>query len=71
MTPKEHADELINLFEHETYHQVKDGLANQCAIICVDRIIHALQNANPNYEKETYWHPIDFYRQVKEELEKP
>jgi hypothetical protein len=42
--------------------------AIQCSIICVDEIIASYKNKSPNYENETYWHPIDYWQQVKERL---
>jgi hypothetical protein len=72
MIPKEKAKELVNRFL-----EVNDGIdydngcgvtiyqAKQCALICVDEIISALENHKWQNQKV-----IDFYKEVKAEIHK-
>ncbi len=67
MTPKEKAEHILNRFD---YPEIPTGLMaseiKQCALICVDEIIEAIdwhEFETPNTEFE-YWH------EVKKELEK-
>lgn len=70
--PKEMAEELIERFQYELagalYSPHNNISAKQCAIIAVEEIIKACTKSNPKYEETSYWHPIDFYKQVLEEL---
>ena len=80
MTVKDKAYELFEKFyaledcyQHANYEgegRVCTHLAKQCALIAVDEIINALNEKSPEYGMTTYWHPIDFYKEVKDEIEK-
>ncbi len=78
MEAKDRAKELVEKFKDYAYvewHGGEDEMTNEiaakeCALICVDEIISALKKNNPEYLKNTYWHPIDFYKQVIEEINK-
>lgn len=67
MTPKEKAEELVGKFIPHTrvFHEVLgwedyEDSAKQCAVIAVDEIIEV-----------AYWSNVkDFYREVKQEIEK-
>jgi hypothetical protein len=68
------ANEIMNKFR--TYvvmwsggTEVENENIKQCAIISVDEIIGSYKSKSPNYEKETYWHPIDYWQQVKEKIQ--
>lgn len=58
MTPEAKARELIEKYEESIYlliPNIKDDLAKQCAIICVDEIL----NIEGNYLIErTYWQQV-------------
>jgi maleate cis-trans isomerase len=77
MTPKEKAEELVQRFsrvipfqdtyysEEELYKMHKKD-AKQCALICVDEFIDALDfNCSPTAEGLT-----EFYTEVKQEINK-
>lgn len=78
MTPKEKALNLCQQFGRTTLFakDCNDGVtlplrvAKLCAIISANEVIDALKSSNPNYFKKTYWHPIDYWDQVKEEIER-
>jgi hypothetical protein len=74
MTPKEKADELVDKFceySHTEFIPYKGGYqkdsqiknAKQCALIAVDEII-------PIIDPETNFKTWEFYKQVKQEIEK-
>jgi|LakMenE18May11ns_1017448.scaffolds.fasta_scaffold9012211_1 hypothetical protein len=68
MTPKEKAEELFEKFNNpDTKHYPYVHNAQQCALIAVDEII----KANP-YEvsKTDMDSTIDYWQEVKQELEK-
>lgn len=78
MTPKEKAEELIEIYSNQVAMTIKDqnlvckvlnnDMAKQCALIAVDEALIALsfiQGQNSSiYEEE------DFYKEVKQEIEK-
>ena len=69
MTPKEKAQELFDKFNNpDTTHYPYVHNAQQCALIAVDEII----KANP-YElnKTDMDSTIDYWQEVKQEIEKP
>ena len=68
MTPKEKAEELFEKFNNpDTKHYPYVHNAQQCALVAVDEII----KANP-YEvsKTDMDSTIDYWQEVKQELEK-
>lgn len=65
MTPKEKAEELINKFRSsesdDGYNDVRDiHSAIRCALIAVDEILNVLFQH----------HKIDYWKEVKQEIEK-
>jgi hypothetical protein len=76
MTPKEKARELLNMFAKnlwETHPQLKELVAKQCALICVDEVIEVLPKRTfLNHEMAWDENPnFTFWNEVKAELEKP
>jgi hypothetical protein len=83
MTPKEKAEELVEKFKFETKRSeiVNDLLlgdisvvfkhykAKQCALIAVDEILNIKPN-NPFIVNGYYKAPIQYWREVKQEIEK-
>lgn len=74
MTPKEKAEELVNIYRKEIlkgkyriHGFVIEELAEQCALISVDEIIDFahLMDGGFSFEKE-----IEYWKQVKQEIEK-
>ena len=45
--------------------------AEACALIAVEKTIEAFKKLNPSYEETHYWHPIDYYKNVKTAIQKP
>ena len=81
MTPKEKAIQLFdNFYDKIEDIEVKCGQycqggfidkeqpAKQCALIAVDEIIKNMEGKEPDYQEKTYWHPIDYWQQVKTEI---
>jgi hypothetical protein len=72
MTPKEKAEELVNKF---TQTNGNSFFAKECALIAVDEIINSNPN-NPLFSDKktengyTDMTPIDYWQQVKKEVEK-
>jgi len=80
MTPKENAKELVDKFyiplplKREVITKVKKipfeyddwEVAKQCALIAVDEIIEAIKIA----DNITFMYVIDYYKEVKQEIEK-
>ena len=64
MTPQEKANELVVKFTVVGLQQRNEGI--QCALICVDEICEAINW----HEFETPNTELDFWNQVKEEIEK-
>ena len=67
MTPQEKAMELVKkmyLAHSNSYSDITNHLAKQCALIAVDEIIEALRNNAANSESWLY------YEEVKNEIEK-
>lgn len=62
MTPKEQAKALVDKFTTVGLQQRNEGI--QCALICVDEIIELLP------EIAFGMRVIDYYQQVREEIEK-
>lgn len=62
-TPEERANALIIVYL--SIMDVDYNSAKRCALICVDEIIVTLKKLNPQYEEKTYWHPIDYWKEVK------
>ena len=60
MTPKEKAEELVNIYTEVIYPIINIEKAKQCALIAVDEIFK-LQSID-SYD----WH---FYKEVKQEIE--
>lgn len=66
MTPKEKAKELFDKFnkiKHSVSTHVQKERAKQCALIAVDEIIDAI-------DKSLIDSDIEFFKQVKQEIEK-
>ena len=68
MTPKEKAEELLNKFnnpDRTNYPYVHN--AQQCALIAVDEILKAVNNPDETYLMK---HSVNFWKEVKQEIEK-
>ena len=70
MTPKEKAKELcVKFFEPSVFEYEKkqyfEEMAKQCAIICVDEILEALEH---HTWQNKDW--IRYYKEVKQEINK-
>jgi hypothetical protein len=70
MTPKEKAKELFDKFELSCAGVISndedwEALAKQCALIAVDEILEPL-----NYHQWQNRYSIDYYTEVKQEIEK-
>jgi len=71
MTPKEKAEQLVNMFINvkslklSDYSKIYHPTAKQCALIEVDEIIKVLELV-PNLPVEI---PYDFWNEVKQEIE--
>lgn len=68
MTPKEKAEKMVEKF-YFLFPIDGKSLAKRCAELCCNEIIHALKKNNPEYLSNTYWHPIDYWENVKSEIE--
>ena len=72
MTPKEKAKELVDKFwkscydKHDIAKLVKAD-AKQCALIAVDEILKAVDNPDETYLMK---HSVNFWKEVKQEIEK-
>jgi hypothetical protein len=64
MTPEEKAKELVDKFIPEE-ESIEFSHVKQCALICVDEIIEALEH---NSWQNKDW--VNFYDEVKQEIEK-
>ena len=64
MTPKEKADNIMDLIFKRTYH-IKSEDAKQCALIAVDEIIKDREKLF-----EHYWIDLKYWQEVKQEIEK-
>lgn len=67
MTPKEKAIELFDKFDDITNSTL--CAAKRCALIAVDEITEALENEENVYLLDSSY--IDFWNEVKQEIEKP
>ncbi len=65
ITPKEKAKELVDKFDTAMEFYTPARFAQQCALIAVDEIIIAL-----NYHQWQNTKQIDYFIEVKEEIEK-
>jgi hypothetical protein len=77
MTAQEKAKELVEKmndkiisFENIMITGYGYQLSKQCALMAVEEILKCMEGKNPDYLLSTYWHPIDHWKQVKEEIEK-
>jgi len=75
MTPKEKAKELYELMYYAMpcdplQEGNEDKAATKCALICVDKIMETLKKLDSDIDKNYYWHPYDFWQQVKTEIQK-
>ena len=64
MTPQEKAKELVDKFSNVPLLDSYE--AKQCALIAVDEIIKAIKIA----DNITFMYVIDYYKEVKNEIEK-
>ena len=64
MTPKEKAIELYNKFWDVYQH---DPVAHECAVICVDEILEALNLLHPIRQNKDL---IKYYKEVKQKINK-
>ena len=74
MTAKEKAVDLVDKY-FRACHKSSDfelswKVCKQCALIAVDEVINSMEGKEPNYLEKTYWHPLDYWQQVKDELTK-
>lgn len=74
MTPEQkEADRLIELFMAHAKNENpprpnRRFHAKACAAIHCRGVIDVLKKLNPDYEENTYWHPIDHWNKVLELL---
>ncbi len=68
MTPKEKAKELVKKMhiESDIIYVMSKAQAKKCALIAVDEIIEAIKIA----DNITFMYVIDYYKEVKQEIEK-
>lgn len=67
MTPKQKAEELFNKMDMIIYtDQDADSQCKRCALIAVNEVLEALDLINEKYNK----FGLEYYQQVKEEIEK-
>jgi hypothetical protein len=67
MTPKEKAEELIDIFTFNCRECDYEDNANQCALIAVEEILKAIPDAsddNSPYNSELLW-----WKEVRHEIE--
>ena len=64
MTPELKAKELVEKFTYYNHEEFAVPFATEC----VNEIITALEKLNPDYLKNTYWHPIDYWQSVRQEI---
>jgi hypothetical protein len=63
MTPKEKAQELVDLYVRDGYDLVmSEDMAKRCALIAVNEILNVLEIPEQNIERE-------FWYEVKQEIE--
>lgn len=65
MTPKDKAKELVDKFTVVGLQQRNEGI--QCALICVDELLEAIQYLEPNIVLVSL---LEYWLEVKEEIEK-
>ena len=76
MKAKDKAKELVERFKYRTLRGVEVetmsiSLAKQCALICVDEII--INGGTKNviqYEPNCFTNKVDYWKEVKQEIEK-
>lgn len=68
MTPKEKAEELIEIYDETLTYLESKSKAKQCALIAVDEIIKSNPHSNP-FNTDVY-STMDYWQQVKQEIEK-
>jgi hypothetical protein len=66
MTPKEKALEIIEDFTFNCRECDYEAKAKQCALIAVDEILKAVDNPDEKYLMK---HIVEYWRQVKQEIE--
>jgi hypothetical protein len=75
MTPKEKAIELYNKFYNTSSHphhvESRKNNAKQCALIAVDEILQVLQKGHPTDLVLIPMDMIDYWLEVKREIENP
>lgn len=69
MTPKEKAEQIVQKFIYRTKDYVEIEDAKQCAIIAVDEILKTFPNINGIAVYEDHIVDIEYWQQVKEEIE--
>ena len=65
MTPKEKAEELVDKMLYCYQGHLDEYTSKQCALIAVDEILESL-----NYHQWQNRYSIDYYTEVKQEIEK-
>lgn len=81
ITPEQKATQLYGEFSDKFYdleakqdiqldHELIDEEAIKCGLICIDEIIASLIKLHPEYDEKYFWHPIDYWKEVKEELQR-
>lgn len=72
MEPKEKAKQLFDAVSKDAFEGLGYYSHKKCskrlAIICVDEIIKNMEGKKPYYIEKTYWHPLNYWRKVKEEI---
>ena len=66
MTPKEKAKELVDKMMNEQFNTEEISQAKQCALICVNEILHELEEEEDGYRMDR----VEYWEQVKQEIEK-
>lgn len=70
MTPKEKAEELVDKFNYDNKHYLAPD-AKQCALKAVDEMINCLNDDDLYIQGESNIDGfINFYKEVKKEIEK-
>ena len=72
ITPKQKANELIELFYAHSGDMEKDDIqhAKKCAYILLNEIIPKLEYYVEQYDHGLFINNLNFYKEVKQEIEK-
>ena len=76
MKPREKAENLVEMFMNiepnklSDYSRIYHPTAKQFALIVVNEVLESHKRDYELNESKTYWHPYDYWQNVKDELEK-